>query len=43
MQISLTIIAGENDTGKSTLGKILFSVAKSDNIKSIYVSGIKVL
>jgi len=29
----LTIIAGENDTGKSTLGKILFAVVKADNIR----------
>jgi len=28
----LTIVAGENDTGKSTLGKILFAVVKADNI-----------
>ena len=29
----LTVIAGENDTGKSTLGKILFATVKADNIK----------
>ncbi len=28
----LTVIAGENDTGKSTVGKILFALIKSDNI-----------
>lgn len=28
----LTIIAGENDTGKSTLGKLLFATIKADNI-----------
>jgi len=28
----ITVIAGENDTGKSTISKILFSVIKSDNI-----------
>jgi predicted ATPase len=28
----LTVIAGENDTGKSTLGKALFCLVKSDNI-----------
>lgn len=28
----LTVIAGENDTGKSTLGKTLFSLIKADNI-----------
>ena len=28
----LTVIAGENDTGKSTVGKMLFSIIKSDNI-----------
>lgn len=28
----LTVIAGENDTGKSTLGKALFAIVKSDNI-----------
>jgi len=28
----LTVIAGENDTGKSTLGKILFATVKADNI-----------
>ena len=28
----LTVIAGENDTGKSTVGKMLFSLVKSDNI-----------
>ncbi len=28
----LTVIAGENDTGKSTLGKALFALIKSDNI-----------
>lgn len=28
----LTVIAGENDTGKSTVGKILFAIIKSDNI-----------
>jgi len=28
----LTVIAGENDTGKSTVGKALFALIKSDNI-----------
>jgi predicted ATP-dependent endonuclease of OLD family len=28
----LTVIAGENDTGKSTLGKVLFALIKADNI-----------
>jgi predicted ATPase len=28
----LTVIAGENDTGKSTIGKILFASIKADNI-----------
>ncbi len=28
----LTVIAGENDTGKSTVGKMLFSIIKSENI-----------
>ena len=28
----LTVIAGENDTGKSTLGKTLFALVKADNI-----------
>jgi predicted ATPase len=28
----LTVIAGENDTGKSTIGKILFSIIKADNM-----------
>ena len=28
----LTVIAGENDTGKSTLGKALFALVKADNI-----------
>jgi len=28
----LTVVAGENDTGKSTAGKALFSLIKSDNI-----------
>jgi predicted ATPase len=28
----LTVIAGENDTGKSTVGKALFSIIKADNI-----------
>jgi len=29
----LTVIAGENDTGKSTLGKTLFATVKADNIR----------
>jgi predicted ATPase len=29
----LTVIAGENDTGKSTVGKMLFSTVKVDNIR----------
>lgn len=28
----LTVLAGENDTGKSTLGKALFALIKADNI-----------
>jgi predicted ATPase len=28
----LTVIAGENDTGKSTVGKVLFSIIKADNM-----------
>ena len=28
----LTVIAGENDTGKSTVGKILYAMIKADNI-----------
>lgn len=28
----LTVIAGENDTGKSTVGKLLFATVKADNI-----------
>ena len=28
----LTVIAGENDTGKSTLGKLIFSLIKADNM-----------
>lgn len=28
----LTVIAGENDMGKSTVGKMLFAIIKSDNI-----------
>lgn len=28
----LTVIAGENDTGKSTVGKMLFAIIKADNI-----------
>jgi predicted ATPase len=28
----ITLIAGENDTGKSTVGKLLFSLVKADNI-----------
>jgi len=28
----ITIIGGENDSGKSTIGKVLFSVIKADNI-----------
>ena len=29
----LTVVAGVNDTGKSTLGKLLFSTIKADNIR----------
>lgn len=29
----LTVIAGENDTGKSTVGKMLFATVKVDNIR----------
>lgn len=29
----LTVIAGENDTGKSTFGKYFFATVKADNIK----------
>ncbi len=28
----ITVIGGENDSGKSTIGKVLFSVIKADNI-----------
>ncbi len=28
----LTVIAGKNDTGKSTIGKLLFSIIKADNM-----------
>jgi len=28
----ITLIAGENDSGKSTVGKMLFSIVKADNI-----------
>jgi len=28
----LTVIAGENDTGKSTVGKVLFSIIKANNM-----------
>ncbi|KHD05994.1 hypothetical protein PN36_07960 [Candidatus Thiomargarita nelsonii] len=28
----LTVIAGENDTGKSTVGKVIFSIIKADNM-----------
>ncbi len=28
----ITLIAGENDSGKSTIGKLLFSLVKADNI-----------
>ncbi len=31
----LTVIAGENDTGKSTIGKIIFSIIKAHNSKSM--------
>jgi predicted ATPase len=31
----LTVIAGENDTGKSTIGKVLFSIIKAHNSKSM--------
>lgn len=31
----LTVIAGENDTGKSTVGKMLFALIKSDNISQM--------
>jgi predicted ATPase len=31
----LTIIAGENDTGKSTIGKIIFSIINAHNSKSM--------
>ena len=31
----LTIIAGENDTGKSTIGKIIFSIIKAHNSNSM--------
>lgn len=30
----LTVIAGENNTGKSTVGKVLFSLIKASNIKT---------
>ncbi len=28
----LTVIAGENDTGKSTIGKVIFSIIKANNL-----------
>ncbi|MGZ4123000.1 MAG: AAA family ATPase, partial [Tumebacillaceae bacterium] len=28
----LTVIAGENNTGKSTLGKLIFSIIKAHNM-----------
>jgi len=31
----LTVIAGENDTGKSTIGKVIFSIIKAHNSKSM--------
>ena len=38
----LTVIAGENDTGKSTVGKILYTIIKSSHMKTpINISMIK--
>ena len=34
----LTVIAGENDTGKSTFGKVLYSIVKSYNTYSSEVN-----
>ena len=31
----LTVIAGANDTGKSTIGKLLFSIVKSYNMSRV--------
>ncbi len=31
----LTVIAGENDTGKSTIGKVIFSIIKADNLAAV--------
>ena len=31
----LTIIAGENDTGKSTVGKILFCIIKAKSLNKL--------
>jgi len=31
----LTVIAGENDTGKSTVGKVIFSIIKADNMAAV--------
>lgn len=31
----ITVICGDNDTGKSTIGKILFSIFNHDNFKKL--------
>lgn len=37
----LTVIAGANDSGKSTIGKALFSIVKSDNLSKTVLIGDK--
>ena len=42
----ITVIAGKNDTGKSTIGKVIFSLIKADNMavarfKNWRIEGIK--
>ncbi|ELV04734.1 AAA family ATPase [Brachyspira hampsonii] len=33
----ITVICGDNDTGKSTIGKILFSIFNFDNYKNLVI------
>ena len=33
----ITVICGDNDTGKSTIGKILFSIFNYDNFKKVRI------
>ncbi|MBE9563561.1 MAG: AAA family ATPase, partial [Proteobacteria bacterium] len=33
----LTVIAGENDTGKSTVGKSLFFINQNSYVKAMYI------